>query len=111
MGEIEKAGMQREAVKCGVAAGKRVTCNPIKTIRENGCTAEYCKVLQGRTAKQNIKNKYKRYREEGGEEKVESTVWRWTDEKLWPPHFFSDPRGSTIEHREGKTYNMKHLIM
>lgn len=28
MGEIEKAGMQREAVKCGVAAGKRVTCNP-----------------------------------------------------------------------------------
>lgn len=29
----------------------------------------YCKVLQGRTAKQNIKNKYKRYGEERGEEK------------------------------------------
>lgn len=29
MGEIEKAGM-REAVRCGVAAGKRVTCNLIK---------------------------------------------------------------------------------
>ena len=28
MGEIEKAGMQREVVKCGVAAGKRLTCNP-----------------------------------------------------------------------------------
>lgn len=66
MGEIEKAGMQQEAVRCGVAAGKRVTCNLIKN---NQRERMYCKVLQGRTAKQNIKNKYKRYGEERGEEK------------------------------------------
>lgn len=40
MDEIEKAGEQREVVSCGLAAGKRVTCNPTNERRVEGrCTA------------------------------------------------------------------------
>ena len=78
MEEIEEVGMQREVVNCGAAAGKRVTCNPTNDTHDQRAGVLRSRTAEqpnSRTAKQIRKIQKRRAR---GEEKRESTVWRWT---------------------------------
>lgn len=75
---------------------------------ESGCTAKYCKVKQqSRIAK----TKYKRYREEREGKKREKVPSGGGQMRNFGRLTFSDPRGSTIEHREGKRDKYETFIM